>query len=200
MIVHTMTHEQLVLDARKDLPALRNQLVEPVRRLRKEFERYPQGPITHMIAWASPRKNNWLAVIEYDGQRVSTSHLAWYRDKSKRIAAIWTTAQGMAYHIAPEVLERYGAGLDASEDELERLQSFFFENHRYAMQVEEPKGEHHWNVSIGLHAGLGLGEWDTTTDIVHWRDLVSFDRSLLEMEPRQRMALYEQARGQRKVA
>lgn len=196
MLTHTMSHEQQVLEARKDLPALRNQLVEPVRRLRREFEQYPQGPITHMIAWASPRKNNWLAVIEYDGQRVSTCTLAWYRDRQKRISAIWTTAQGMAYHIAAEVIAGYAGNLDASEDPLERLQSFFFENHRYALQVEEPKGEHHWHVSIGLHAGLGLGEWDTTTDIVYWRELVSFDRSLLEMEPRQRMELYDRARGQ----
>ena len=77
---------------------------------------------------------------------------------------------------------------------MERLQSFFFENHRYAMQVEEPKGEHHWNVSIGLHAGLGLGVWDTTTDILHWHDFIAYDRSLLEMEPRQRMALYDRVR------
>ena len=145
-----MSPARKLAEARKDLPALRNQLVEPVRRLRKEFERYPQGPITHMIAWASPRKNNWLAVIEYDGERVSTSTLAWYRDRQKRIAALWTTAQGMAYHIAAEVIAGYAEHLDASEDPLERLQSFFFENHRYAMQVEEPKGEHHWNVSIEI--------------------------------------------------
>ena len=36
MILHTMTPAQLVLEARKDLPALRNKLVAPVIRLRKE--------------------------------------------------------------------------------------------------------------------------------------------------------------------
>lgn len=204
MIIHTMSPEQMVLEARKDLPALRNQLVEPVRRLRTEFERHPQGPITHMIAWTSPKKNNWLAVIEYDGERVSTSTLAWYRDKSKRIAAIWTTAQGMAYHISPHVIARYGEHLFPSELPVEQLQSFFLENPIFAMQVEEPKGEHHWHVSIGCNAGLGLGEWDTTTDIVHWQDFMVSDGNLLEMEPRQRMELYDRVRNgkgeERKVA
>ena len=48
----------------------------------------------------------------------------------------------------------------------------------------------------GPRNGFDGGEWDTTTDIVHWHELVGFDRSLLERELRQRMELYDRARGQ----
>jgi len=211
MLVHTMTHEQMVLEARKDLPALRNKLVAPVSRLRKEHAFDPQGELVHMYPWTSPAKNNWLVVLKCTKRGMSSHTLAWYNTKDGRIAALWLTGRGLSYHISADVIEQFAAYADESETPMERLQSFFFENHTYAMQVEEPQGEHHWNVSIGAGQGMGLGQWDTTTDIVHWRSFIHLgelfpqqhgqaeamdpEHRWFDLNPGQRLELYDRARG-----
>ena len=211
MILHTMTPAQLVLEARKDLPALRNKLVAPVIRLRKEHAFDPQGELVHMYPWTSPAKNNWLVVLKCTKRGVSTHTLTWYKAKDGRIAALWLTGRGLSYHIDAAVIEHFAAYADESESPLERLQSFFFENYSYVMQVEEPQGEHHWNVSIGAGQGMGLGQWDTTTDIVHWRSFIHLgdlfpqqhgqhaamehERRWFDLSPGQRMELYDRACG-----
>jgi hypothetical protein len=211
MIVHSMTPARMLAEARKDLPALRNKLVAPVSRLRKEHTFDPKGELIHMYPWTSPARNNWLVVLKCTKRGVTTHTLAWYEAKDGRIAAIWLTGRGMAYHIDAAVIEQFAAYADESESPLERLQSFFFENHAYVMQVEEPQGEHHWNVSIGAGQGMGLGQWDTTTDIVHWRSFIHLgqlfpeqngqhetmgqERRWFDMSPVQRMELYDRARG-----
>lgn len=206
-----MSPARKLAEARKDLHALRNKLVAPVSRLRKEHAFDPQGELVHMYPWTSPAKNNWLVVLKCTNRGVSTHTLAWYTTKDERIEAIWLTARGLAYHISADVIEQFAAYADESESPLERLQSFFFENHAYVMQVEEPQGEHHWNVSIGAGEGMGLGQWDTTTDIVHWRSFMHMgelfpqqhgqppamdhERRWFDLPPGQRMALYDRARG-----
>jgi hypothetical protein len=58
---------------------------------------------------------------------------------------------------------------------------------------------------------MGLGQWDTTTDIVHWRSFLHLgdlfphqngqpsamdhERRWFDLSPGQRMALYDRARG-----
>ena len=57
--------------------------------------------------------------------------------------------------------------------------------------------------------GMGLGQWDTTTDIVHWRSFIHLgelyqqneqpmamdhERRWFDLSPGQRMALYDRAR------
>lgn len=211
MLSHSMSPARLLAEARKDLAALRNKLVAPVGRLRKEHARDPQGELVHMYPWTSPNKNNWLVVLKCTKRGVSTHTLAWYNTKDGRIAALWLTARGLAYHIDAEVIEQFAAYADESETPLERLQSFFFENHSYVMQVEEPQGEHHWNVSIGAGQGMGLGQWDTTTDIVHWRSFIHLgelfplqhgqpeamdhERRWFDLSPGQRTELYDRVRG-----
>ena len=209
MLIHTMTPEEMVLEARKDLPAVRNKLVAPISRLRKEHGLDPKGELVHLYPWTSPSRNHWLVTLKC-GQRGVTIHtLAWYRTKCGRIAAVSLTGRGPAYHIDAEVIDHYGTYAKESETPLERLQSFFFENHAYAMQVEEPYGEHHWKVSIGAAQGMGLGQWDTTTDIVHWQSFIHLGRILpgssvphvqmgralawFDMSPAQRVELYERA-------
>jgi hypothetical protein len=210
MITHTMSPARALAEARKDLPALRNKLVAPVSRLRKEHAIDPEGELVHMYPWTSPGRNNWLVVLKCTKRGVSTHTLAWYKAKDGRIAALWLTGRGLAYHIDAAVIEQFAAYADESENPLEQLQSFFFENHSYVMQVEEPQGEHHWNVSIGAGQGMGLGQWDTTTDIVHWRSFihhaqvfpehVTGQKSMnnehywFDLPRAQRLELYERAR------
>jgi hypothetical protein len=209
MLIHTLSPARLLAEARKELPTLRNKLVAPVSRLRKEHAFDPQSELVHMYPWTSPAKNNWLVVLKCTKRGVSTHTLTWYRARDGRIAAIQLTARGLSYHIDADVLQRYSAYYDAEESPLEQLQSFFFENHTYGIQVEEPQGEHHWKVSICARQGLGLGEWDTTTDMVHWRSFIHHEqlfpehatalermnneRYWFDLPRAQRMELYDRA-------
>ncbi len=174
MIVHTMTHEQMVLEARKDYPALRNKCTEPLRKLRKEHLKDRQGELLHMFTWTSPaRKNNWLIVLRFTKATISTYTLAWFPDKQGKLAAVFTSSSGLAYYIDAHVFQRFGERFDPDETPLERLQSFFLENHMYSVEVDAPRGEHCWSVNIGANQGLGRGTWDTRTNIVHWGTFVN---------------------------
>ncbi len=206
-----MNHAQMVRAARTELPALQNSMVQAASRLRKEHAFDPQGELVHMCPWTSPAGNNWLVVLSCSARGMSTYTLVWYATKDGRVAAIWLTGRGMSYHIDADVIDRFAAYADESETPLERLQSFFFENHSYMMQVEEPLGEHHWNVSIGTGQGMGLGQWDTTTDIVYWRSFIHQGvlladhkgdpappghlRRWFDLSSGQRTELYDRARG-----
>lgn len=210
MIVHTMSHAEMVADARKDLKALRNKLDKPLQQLRREHARNPEEPILYLYPWSSPNGNNWLVMIRYAKTSVSTYTMAWFQDEDGRVAGLWTAHKGLSYFIDPQVIERYGEQFDPHGSPVERLQSFFFENYFYAMQVEEQRDEQHWNVSIGMNHGLGLGEWDTTSDIVYFRTFVDHgqlfpeqqqmkeldaDRLFQMLTPRQRVELANRARS-----
>ncbi|MBK9175938.1 MAG: hypothetical protein IPM46_06275 [Flavobacteriales bacterium] len=168
----SLTIPALLADARKDFPALRKQLDAPLRRLRAELERNGSKMITHMVPWRSPRKHDWLILLHYSARAVRVHTLLWFKDADGHTAAVWTGASGLAYHISAQALEAYAQRFDPTAAPKERAQSFFLDNPFFEMQVETPQGEHHWNVSVGMYQGLGLGEWDTTTDIVHVRSYV----------------------------
>lgn len=167
-----MTISEMLADARTDLPALREQLDAPLRRLRAEHEHNGGKTITHMVPWRSPKKYNWLILFQYGAHAVRIHTLFWYRDADGNTAAVWTGASGLAYHIGAHALEVYAHRFDPTAAPEERAQSFFLDNPYFEMQVETPQGEHHWNVSVGMYQGLGLGEWDTIDDIVHVRSFV----------------------------
>jgi hypothetical protein len=167
-----MTHAEMVTEARKDLKALRNMLEKPLRDLRREHLLDIHQPIQHMIPWCSPNLNNWLVMIKCVNSTLSVYTLAWFPERDRRLAGLWITAKGLSYFIDADVIERYGDHFDPSGSTIDRLQSFFFENHFYAMQVEDQRDEDRWNVSVGLDQGMGLGEWDIASDIVHLRTFV----------------------------
>lgn len=210
MIVHTMTHAEMVAEARKDFPALRNKTASVMQRMRREHLRDRKQTLVHMFPWRSPNRNHWLILLHYSKQAQSTYTLTWFRDKEERIAALWTTHAGLAFYIDSHVIQRYGERFDPTDNPAERLQSFFLENHFYSMQLEEPRGEQHWNVSVGMNHGLGLGEWDTVTNIVHVRtfvnhgqlfpeqeqkmDLMDFERLYYTLTPGQRIDLHNRIR------
>jgi hypothetical protein len=80
--------------------------------------------------------------------------------------------KGLAYFIDPVVIEQYGRRCCPHDNPIECLQSFVLENYLFAMQVEKPIDEQRWHVSIGSEHGIGSGEWDTVTDVVHFRSFL----------------------------
>lgn len=205
MIVHTMTHAEMVLDARKDIQAMRNKCTEPLRKLRRELFASKHDTLLHLFDWKSPNKNNWLVLIRHSKKRSLTLSLAWFPDKEEKLAALWVTGAGIAYYIDSHVFERFGERFDPDQIPLDRLVSFFLENHVFSVEPTAQKGEQLFEVNIGANQGLGLGEWDRSTDIVHWRTFVNhgqlfsnqevamermdWDRVLLDMTPGQRQHL-----------
>jgi hypothetical protein len=168
MIIHTMTHERMVREARKDLSALRNACVVPLQKLRREQLLDPAADLIHMLPWTSPRKNNWLVVLRMRYGLLYTSSLAWFEDGKGRLSAVWTEHSGHAFIISPEVFQHYGDGACPDESAIERVQSFFLEHHTFHITVDAPQGDDRWSVHIGTGQGLGSGIWDARTDIVHW--------------------------------
>lgn len=182
MIAHTMTHEQMVLDARKDIQMLRNQCIEPLRKLRRERLENGSDTLVHLFRWKSPNRNNWLILIRHSTNRTLIHSLTWFHDRDGRLAALWTTGAGISYYIEPSVFTRFGERSDPDETPMERLQSFFLENHLYSF---EPTGRitgHRFQVSIGANQGLGLGEWDPRTDIIHWRTFENQENAMERMD------------------
>ena len=172
MLEPTISIVDRLAAARYDLPKLRKQLDAPLARLGAEHRMNGGKSITHMMPWTSPSKDNWLVLFHYSTERVRVHTLLWFLDVEGNAAAIWTGASGMAYHIQADAIASYAERFDPTADALERVQSFFLDNPFFEMQVERPQGQHHWDVSVGMHQGLGLGVWDATTDIVHVRSFV----------------------------
>ncbi len=172
MIIHTMTHERMVREARKDFSALRNACVAPIQKLRREQLLDPAADLLHMVPWTSPRKNNWLVVLQMRYGLLHTSALAYFPDANGGLAAVWTEHTGHAFIIDPQVFQDFGDRPFPDETMVERVQSFFLENHAFSIEVDAPHGEHGWNVNIATDHGLGSGVWDTRTDIVHWQTFV----------------------------
>ncbi len=202
MIVHTMSHAQMVLDARKDIQAMRNTCIEPLRKLRRELFASEDDTLLHLFDWKSPNKNNWLVLIRHSKKRTMILSLAWFPDKEGKLAALWATGAGMAFYIDPHVFERFDERFVPDEIPIERLQSFFLENHLFSFEPTGQKSEQLYEVSIGANQGLGLGVWDRSTDIVHWRTFVHhgqrFENQEIAMERMdQDRVLVDMSHGQR---
>lgn len=212
MIVHTMTHAEMVLDARKDIQAMRNKCTEPLRKLRRELIASKHDTLLHLFDWKSPNKNNWLVLLRHSKKRTLTLSLAWFYDREGKLAALWTTGAGISFYIDSHVFERFGERFAPDQTPLERIQQFFLENHLFSYEPTKQLDEDRFEVSIGLNQGLGLGEWNDRTSIVHWRTFVNhgqlfsnqevamermdWDRVLLDMSPGQRQHLITLAEKQ----
>ncbi len=180
-----------------------------MRKLRLELAASEDDTLLHLFDWKSPNKNNWLVLIKHSNKRTLILSLAWFTDREGKLAALWTTGTGASFLIGSHVLERSGERFDPDESPIDRLQSFFLENHLFSFEPTGQKSEHLFEVSIGTDQGMGFGEWDRTTDIVHWHTFVHHgqlfenqnvsmermdqDRDLLDMGLGQRQQLSERA-------
>lgn len=189
MIVPTMTPEEMLVDARKDMRALLNRCKEPLRKLRKIHLRSNRRNVfEHMLTWSSPRGNNWLVVLAYNKHRPSVYMLVWYYDKKGRLAGMICSATGGAMTICSHVIDRYGERYDPVVDPVQRLKVFFADNPSFSVLLQNEKEERtdiDREVHIGINNGLGFGVWQANSDIVHMRTFV--DRSMLFEEQEKRV-------------
>lgn len=166
MIVHTMSPEEMVADGRKDFAALYNRTDKPLRLARREMIKTRQD-VMHLLPWRSPRNNNWLLLVQQRKAGPRIYALAWYYDRDGRINALHMAQRGMVFHLHRHVIERYGDRFDPTAKPLERLQSFWLENHAYSVNPVDKRSEDRYNVQVGMNHGMGLGSWDLGTEIVH---------------------------------
>ena len=176
MVVHTMSVPEMVLEARKDFQALRNKTTEPARRLRKEFLRSDrENELGHLVEWSSPKgKNKWLIFLVHGPKGLRTYTMVHFKDIKGRVAALWVTTNGPGYYIGPHVIQRYGERFDPTANPVERLRSFFMENHWYAVEPEREMRPGVWEAHFGLNHGLGLGDWHVEEGYFHIRTFVDF--------------------------
>lgn len=185
MIVSTMTPEEMLVDARKDMGAILNRCKEPTRKLRKAHLRNRKNDIEHMISWNSPRGNKWLITICYNKRKPLIYTLVWYYDKKGRVSAMICSTTGSALTICPHVIERYGDRYDPVVDPVQRLKVFFADNPSFSFDTKEEIGEDEWEMLVGMNSGLGLGVWKEDSQIIEVRTFVN--REMLFSEQKEYM-------------
>ena len=174
MLVPTMTLAEMVAEARRDHKALWNKVDGLLPKLRRIHLRDRAQTISHLEPWRSPRKNNWLLHFSVRKAGLNLHPLVWGRDQKGRVFGLIVTPTGSTYHLDAHLIHRYGERFDPTSDPVERLQSFFMENHYYAMETMGTKQPGVQEVRVGMNHGLGLGRWDTVEDIIHVETFVSF--------------------------
>ncbi|MGV9011321.1 MAG: hypothetical protein ACOH13_01900 [Flavobacteriales bacterium] len=193
MIVSTMTIPEMVADARQDYKALWNKVDSQLPNMRRMHLRDRGQMITHLLPWRSPRKNNWLLQFCLRKAGLLMHPLVWSYDAKGRIIAMIVTPEGETTYLDNHMIQRYGERFDPTANPLERLQSFFYENYYYVKETLHELRPGVWEVRVGMNHGLGLGEWDRNTDIVHVRTFVSFGQ--LFPEQRELMERFDAQRA-----
>ncbi|MBL0126076.1 MAG: hypothetical protein IPP83_01185 [Flavobacteriales bacterium] len=182
MLTPLISLPELVADARKDHKALWSTVNRLLPRLRRVQGRDGAETIPHMEPWTSPRGNNWLLHFSTRSTGPAMHPLVWCSDGNGSIIALLITPTGTTYHLEGGMIQHYGAHVEGTADLLEALQSFFFENHYYTTETLHEFSPGIWDVRVTMDQGLGLGEWDRTTDIIHVRSYVSY----VQLFPEQR--------------
>ncbi len=175
MIVPRMTIPEMVTEARKDYRALWNKVDSILPKMRRMHLRDRAHEQYHMEAWRSPRKNNWLLHFGIRKAGLNMHPLVWTYDTKGRIIALIVTQSDRTTYLDNHMIQRYGERFDPTSNPLERLQSFFYENNYHAVETLHERSPGVWEVRVGMNHGLGLGEWDQHTDIMHIRTFVSYD-------------------------
>lgn len=182
MLVHTMTLPEMVADARRDYKALWNKVNALLPGMRRIHLKARGETITHLVPWTSPRKNHWLLHFSLRKAGPLMHPLVYSYDAKGRLFGLIVTPTGSSYCIDNHLIQRYGERFDPTANPLDRLQSFFHENFFYATETLNERSPGVREVRVGMNHGLGLGDWDTHTDIIHIRTFVSFGQLFPEQQ------------------
>ncbi|MCB9164380.1 MAG: hypothetical protein H6592_08100 [Flavobacteriales bacterium] len=174
MLVPAMSLPEMVAEARRDYKALWNKVDSLMPKLRGKHLRDRAHILSHLEPWRSPRKNNWLLHFSIRKAGLLMHPLVWTYDEKGRIFGLIVTPSGSTYCLDNHLIQRYGERFDPTANPLERLKHFFFENFYYSMETLYERSPNVWEVRVGMNHGLGLGDWDQSTDIIHVRTFVSF--------------------------
>ncbi len=174
MLVPTMSLTEMVAEVRRDYKALWNKVDSLMPKMRRIHLRERAHTMSHLEPWRSPRKNNWLLHFSIRKAGPAMHPLVWTYDGKGRIIALIVTPSGSTTVLDNHMIQRYGERFDPTANPLERLQSFFYENYFYSTETLHERSPNVWEVRVGMNHGLGLGEWDRNTDIIHVRTFVSF--------------------------
>ena len=169
-----MSLPEMVAEARRDYKALWNKVDSLMPKLRGKHLRDRAHTLSHLEPWRSPRKNNWLLHFSIRKAGLLVHPLVWTYDEKGRIFGLIVTPCGSTYCLDNHLIQRYGERFDPTANPLERLKHFFFENFYYSMETLHERSPNVWEVRVGMNHGLGLGDWDQNTDIIHVRTFVGF--------------------------
>ncbi|HQV51231.1 MAG: hypothetical protein IPF95_15595 [Flavobacteriales bacterium] len=182
MIVSSMSIPEMVTDARQDFRSLWNKIDGLLPKLRRMHLNDRAHTLDHLEPWKSPRKNNWLLHFSISKSGLTLHSLVWSYDAKGRIIALIVTKTGRTTYLDNHMIQRYGERFDPTSNPLERLQSFFYENYYHAIETLHESSPGIWEVRVGMNHGLGLGDWDQNTDIVHVRTFVSYGQLFPEQQ------------------
>lgn len=175
MLVPTMNIAEMVADARKDHKALWNKVDGLLPRLRRMYLR-ERGHVTptYLHPWTSPRGNEWLLHFTLRKAGPLMGAMVWTYDRKGRPFGLVVQPTGVTYHFDNHLVQRYGLRFDPTANPVERLRSFYMENHAFVVETQGTRRPGVVNVQVGMNQGLGLGSWDTDTDIIHVETFVNF--------------------------
>lgn len=157
MIVSTMSIEQVVSEAIRDMPALWNKMREPLHRLQRasKVDKSCRG-LERLHTYRSHAGNNWLIVVRASKKIISIACYVWYRgtDDCLRLARIHD--DGVSYHFSAHLLEQYFVRFNKEPVSLERMKQFVFDNFDIGAEYDLDSNE----VRCGIRHGYLTGRWE----------------------------------------
>ncbi len=162
MIIETHTPEQVVQEAKRDLPAMWNKMKEPIARLQrrmrvdKSLRMEPQ-----LVAYRSPQGNNWLVAMMPTKKVLNVVPFVWYRGRDTCYRAARIMEGGTSYHISHHVLEQYNERFNSTVDGFTRLKEFVRENMAFGAEY----GLNCNAVRVGVTHGYIIGTWVVPHDV-----------------------------------
>lgn len=156
MIIDTHTPEQVVAEAKRDLPAMWNKMKAPIVRLQRQVKvNKAMRMEPQLLPYRSPQGNNWLVAMLPTKKTLFIVPFVWYRgrDGFYRVARIMT--EGVSYHISHHVLEQYNDRFNSTADGYTRMKEFVRDNMVFGTEYCLDNND----VRVGITHGYIIGTW-----------------------------------------
>ena len=190
MIIDTHTPEQVVEEAKRDLPAMWNKMKAPIARLQRQVKvnkgvrMEPQ-----LFPYRSPQGNNWLVAMLPTKKTLFIVHFVWYRGTDTFYRAARIMQDGVSYHISHHVLEQYAERFNSTEDGFFRLKEFIRENMLFGTEYCLDNND----VRVGITHGYIIGTWVVPHQVAQLNTFV--DRGKLFKDQLEQMDRLDQYRA-----
>ncbi len=184
-----MSPTEVVAEAIKDLPALRNKLKDPLARLQRRARVDPRvRDQVQLIPYRSHAGNNWLVSVRANKKMVCLIPFVYYHCPDGKLRAARICHPGLSMHFSGHMLDQYFARFNRTAGKVERLKEFILEN----MDIGVERCLDNDEVRVGVKHGYIIGRWEVRDTIMQLTTFV--DHGKLFQEQIEQMDRLDQQR------
>lgn len=184
-----MSPTEVVAEAIKDLPALRNKLKDPLARLQRRVKVDPRiRDQVKLFPYRSHAGNNWLVAVRGNKKMVCLIPFVYYHCPDGKLRAARICHPGLSMHFSGHMLDQYFARFNRTAGKVERLKEFILENMDLGVESCLDNDE----VRIGAKHGYIIGRWEVRDMIMQLTTFV--DHGKLFQEQLEQMDRLDQQR------